>query len=148
LQIPKDNPMKKKVLFLCTGNSCRSQMAEGLMRHFYGNRFQAYSAGTEPTAVNPRAIQVMDEIDIDISRQHSKSVAEFENNTFDTVVTVCDRANESCPLFLGNVKRIHWSLEDPAEAKGEEKTVLAVFRKVRDQIRAHIDGEFNTNANR
>ena len=138
--------MKKKVLFLCTGNSCRSQMAEGLLRHFYGDRYQVFSAGTQPTAVNPRAIQVMAEINIDISRQHSKPVSGFENENFDTVVTVCDRANESCPLFLGNVKRIHWSLEDPAEAKGNQENVLAVFRKVRDQIKTQIDGEFNTDS--
>ena len=140
--------MKKKVLFLCTGNSCRSQMAESLLRHFFGDRYQVQSAGIQPTAVNPKAIQIMAEINIDISRQHSKSATQFENDAFDTVVTVCARANETCPLFLGNVKRIHWSFEDPAEAKGDEEAVLAVFRKVRDQIKAHIDREFGNNPNR
>jgi arsenate reductase len=134
--------MKKKVLFLCTGNSCRSQIAEGLLRHFYGNRYDVKSAGTDPAVLNPKAVQVMAEINIDISRQYSKPVTEFENDTFDAVVTVCDRANETCPLFLGNVKRILWSFIDPAEAEGDEETVLAVFRKVRDQIREHIDIEF------
>ena len=137
--------MKKKVLFLCTGNSCRSQMAEGLLRHFYGSRYDAQSAGTDPAVLNPKAVQVMAEIGIDISRQHSKSVSKFENDSFDTVVTVCDRANETCPLFLGNVKRIHWSFIDPAEAEEDEETALAVFRKVRDQIREHIDIEFGKN---
>ena len=137
--------MKKKVLFLCTGNSCRSQIAEGLLRHFYGNRYQVQSAGTDPAVLNPKAVQVMAEIGIDISRQHSKSVSKFENDSFDTVVTVCDRANETCPLFLGNVKRIHWSFIDPAEAEEDEETALAVFRKVRDQIREHIDIEFGKN---
>lgn len=134
--------MKKKVLFLCTGNSCRSQMAEGLLRHYYGNEYKVQSAGTDPSELNPKAVQVMAEIGIDISQQHSKSVSEFQNETFDTVVTVCDNAKETCPLFLGNVNRIHWSLTDPAEAKGDEEAVLAVFRKVRDQIREHIDNAF------
>jgi arsenate reductase len=139
--------MKKKVLFLCTGNSCRSQMAEGLLRRFYGDRYQVYSAGTQPAGVNPNAVKVMAEIDIDISSHQSKSVTEFENDSFDTVVMVCDRANETCPLFFGNVERIHWSFEDPAEAKGDAETVLAVFRKVRDQIREHIDAKFANNQN-
>ena len=135
-------PASQKVLFLCTGNSCRSQMAEGLLRHFYRDRNEAYSAGINPTDLNPYAVRVMHEVGIDISHQRSKSVDEFLNRELDTVITVCDHAKESCPLFPGNVKRLHWGFRDPAEAKGDEESVLSVFRKVRDQIRTSIDNEF------
>ncbi len=127
-----------KVLFLCTGNSCRSQMAEGLLRYFGNSRFEVYSAGVNPSFVHPLAIKVMKEIGIDISNHRSKSVAEFLGQTFDYVITVCDKAKESCPNFPGEVKKIHWSFEDPAEATGTEEERLKVFRKVRDEIKEHI----------
>ena len=131
--------MKKSVLFLCTGNSCRSQMAEGMLRHFHGDRFNVQSAGTNPSEINPYAIRAMQELGIDISRQHSKSVTDFKDQSYDFVVTVCDNAKETCPLFLGDVKRIHWSFVDPADADGDNEAVMGIFRKVRDQIRAKID---------
>ena len=126
---------KKRVLILCTGNSARSQMAEGLLRHDAGDRFEAFSAGVNPSAVRPLAVAAMREVGIDISGQRSKSVDEFTGEEFDYVITVCDNANELCPVFPGNTKRIHWSFEDPAAAGGEEAAQLAVFRRVRDQIR-------------
>lgn len=134
----------QKVLFLCTGNSCRSQMAEGLLRHGYGHRFEAFSAGINPTDVNPYAVQVMDEIGIDISRQQSKSIDAFLDMDLDIVITVCDHANESCPLFPGNVQRLHWGFYDPAAAEGDESEILTVFRTVRDQIKAKLDEVFGS----
>lgn len=124
----------KRVLFLCTGNSARSQMAEGLLRHTAGDRFVVASAGVAPTRVRPEAIQVMREIGIDISHQHSKSVDDFLGREFDYVITVCDNANEQCPVFPGNTNRIHWSLDDPAAVEGDELTRVAMFRRVRDEI--------------
>ena len=124
----------KRVLFLCTGNSARSQMAEGLLRHIAGDRFEVASAGVSPTKVRPEAIEVMREIGIDISRQHSKAVDEFVGREFDYVITVCDNANEQCPVFPGDTKRIHWSFDDPAAVEGDELTRLTVFRRVRDEI--------------
>ena len=130
--------MKQKVLILCTGNSARSQMAEGLLRHDYGERFEAFSAGVEPSSVRPLAIEAMRELGIDISGQRSKSVDEFSGEEFDYVITVCDNANQRCPIFPGKTKRIHWSFEDPAAATGDEAAQLAVFRRVRDQIRQRL----------
>ena len=130
----------KRVLILCTGNSARSQMAEGLLRHEGGDRFQIWSAGTHPSHVRPEAIEVMREIGIDISRHHSKSVAEFVGQEFDYVITVCDQANENCPLFPGHTQRIHWSFDDPAAAPGDASTRLTVFRRVRDEIRERLYG--------
>src|SRR5688500_7740371 len=109
---------KKRVLILCTGNSARSQMAEGLLRHMGGGNFEVESAGVEPSQVRPLAIEAMKEIGIDISGHRSKSVDEFIGQEFDYVITVCDNANESCPTFPGNTQRIHWSFDDPAEATG------------------------------
>ena len=129
---------KKTVLILCTGNSARSQMAEGLLRHDNGNRFEVASAGVEPTHVRPEAVEVMSEIGIDISAHRSKSVDEFAGKEFDYVITVCDNANEHCPIFPGNTKRIHWSFDDPAAAEGDEKTKRAIFRRVRDEIRSRL----------
>jgi arsenate reductase len=123
-----------RVLFLCTGNSARSQMAEGLLRQLGGDRFEVFSAGVEPSQVRPQAIAVMREIGIDISDHHSKSVDEFLGQEFDYVITVCDHANEQCPIFPGKVQRIHWSFEDPALAQGDETSKLRVFRRVRDEI--------------
>lgn len=125
---------RKRVLILCTGNSARSQMAEGLLRHIANDRFAVTSAGVSPSQVRPEAITVMHEIDIDISQHHSKSVDEFTGQQFDYVITVCDNANEQCPIFPGNTKRIHWSFEDPAAAEGDEQSRLAVFRRIRDEI--------------
>lgn len=129
---------KRRVLFLCTGNSCRSQMAEGLLRHFAGDRFEAASAGTQPSVLNPGAVAVMKEIGLDISRHRSKGLAEFEGQGFDYVVTVCDRAKESCPVFHGAATTLHWSFDDPAEAVGSPEEKMAVFRRVRDEIASRI----------
>jgi arsenate reductase len=129
---------KKRVLILCTGNSARSQMAEGLVRRMGGDRFEVESAGMEPSHVRPQAIEVMREIGIDISGHRSKSVDEFAGQEFDYVVTVCDNANERCPVFPGKTERIHWSFDDPAEAVGDEAARLAVFRRVRDEIEARL----------
>jgi len=125
----------KKILFLCTGNSCRSQMGEGFMRHMAGNKFEVFSAGVEPTEVNPYAIKVMAEAGIDISSHKSKSVNEFLEQEFDYVITVCNHAKQVCPIFPGQYERIHWDIEDPADAKGSEQEKLAFFRKIRDEIK-------------
>ena len=130
---------KKRVLILCTGNSARSQMAEGLFRHEAGDQYEVYSAGTKPTQVRPEAIAVMDEIFIDISGYRSKSVDEFSGQEFDFIVTVCDNAKESCPVFPGKTQRLHWSLEDPAAVQGSEDMRTAAFRKVRDQLHRRIN---------
>lgn len=131
---------RKRVLILCTGNSARSQMAEGLLRHLDSNRLEVTSAGVSPTNVRPEAIAVMREINIDISEHYSKSVDEFRGQPFDYVITVCDNANEQCPLFPGKATRIHWSFEDPAAVTGDEEHRLAAFRRVRDEINARLLG--------
>jgi arsenate reductase len=135
---------KQKVLFLCTGNSCRSQMAEGLLRQLAGDQFEVASAGTEPRSVNPLAIAAMREIGVDISGHRSKSVKEFLGQHFTYVITVCESANERCPIFPGTVKRLHWRLVDPAAAVGSEAQRMEVFRRVRDdiaeQVRALVAG--------
>ena len=129
---------KPKVLFICTGNSCRSQMAEGFLRHVAGESFEALSAGTDPAGVDPDAVRVMAEKGIDISRQESKGMKPFLGRHVPYVVTVCDRANERCPIFPGTMKRLHWSFEDPARATGTAEQRLAVFRRVRDDVEAHV----------
>lgn len=128
--------MKKKILILCTGNSCRSQMAEGILISF-DHELEVYSAGTNPAdKVNPKAVQVMKEIEIDISQNYPKMVDQFLNDPFDYVITVCDNAKETCPVFIGKVgKQLHIGFEDPADATGTEEEVLSVFRKVRDEIK-------------
>ncbi len=126
--------MKTKVLFLCTGNSCRSQMAEGFLRAYGGDSYEAHSAGTSPSTVNPLAITVMHEIGIDISGHHSKNVGGYLGQHFPFVITVCDNAKEHCPIFPGPCMREHWSFPDPAEATGSDDERLAFFRKVRDAI--------------
>jgi arsenate reductase len=131
---------RKRALILCTGNSARSQMAEGLLRRLGGDRFEVFSAGTEPSRVNPLAIEAMREVGIDISDHRSKSVDEFLGEEFDYVITVCDRANRNCPIFPGRTKRVHWSFDDPAKAEGDERERLAVFRRVRDEIEGHLRG--------
>src|SRR5215469_8816153 len=129
---------RKRVLILCTGNSARSQMAEGLLRHDAGNRFVVESAGTKPSHVRPEAIAVMKELGIDISGHRSKSVDEFADREFDYVLTVCDNAREACPVFPGHANRLHRNFEDPAAAGGTETERLAVFRRVRDEIRDYL----------
>jgi arsenate reductase len=129
---------KKRVLILCTGNSARSQMAEGLLRRDAGDRFEVFSAGVEPSHVRPQAVEVMREAEIDISGHRSKSVDEFAGQEFDYVITVCDNANERCPVFPGKTEHIHWSFDDPAAATGDEAAKLAVFRWVRDEIRQRL----------
>jgi arsenate reductase (thioredoxin) len=138
--------MMKRVLILCTGNSARSQMAEGLLRHDAGDRFEVESAGTKPGTVRPEAIAVMGEIGIDISGHRSKHVDEFEGQSFDYVITVCDNAKESCPIFLGGTKRIHQSFEDPPPlSEGTEEERIAIFRRVRDELRTYLR-EFECNS--
>ena len=132
---------KKKILFLCTHNSARSQMAEGLLRHLATDRFEAMSAGTEATRVRALAVRAMDEIGIDISGQESKTLDRYLQEPFDYVITVCDDANEACPFFPGAANRLHWSFEDPSKAEGTEEERLKVFRSVRDQIRERIEDD-------
>ena len=134
--------MKKlRILFLCTHNSARSQMAEGLLHHLAGDRFEAFSAGTEATAVRSLAIRVMAELGIDISRQESKTLDRYLDERFDAVITVCDQANEACPVFLGAKTRLHWSFPDPSRVTGTEEEQLTVYRAVRDAIRRRIEAE-------
>jgi arsenate reductase (thioredoxin) len=129
---------KKRVLILCTGNSARSQMAEGLFRHEAGDRFEVYSAGTKPSIVRPEAIAVMNEIGIYISGHRSKSVDEFAGQELDYVITVCDNAKESCPIFPAKALKLHWPFEDPAGVKGSDEERKVAFRKARDQIYGRI----------
>jgi arsenate reductase (thioredoxin) len=124
---------RKRVLILCTGNSARSQIGEGLLRHMAGDRFEVASAGVAPTNVRPEAIQVMREIGIDISQQQSKSIDEFLNQQFDYVITVCESANAQCPEFLVKTQRVHWSIEDPAAVQ-RDSSRLAAFRRARNEI--------------
>ena len=130
---------RKTVLVVCTANSARSQMAEALVNHDLGERFEAFSAGTSPTTPRPEALKVLAELGIDHSGARSKSLDEFADRTFDFVITLCDGANETCPLFFGGVKREHLGFEDPAQAKGTEDEILAAFRRVRDQIRQSVE---------
>jgi arsenate reductase (thioredoxin) len=129
---------KKRVLILCTGNSARSQMAEGLLRHDAGDLFEVESAGTKPSRVRPEAIAAMRELDIDISGHRSKSVDEFGGRHFDYVLTVCDNAKESCPVFFGTAHRMHHSFDDPAALDGSRDERLALFRRVREEMREYL----------
>jgi arsenate reductase len=141
---------KKSVLILCTGNSARSQMAEGLLRHMAGERFEVASAGTKPSIVRPEAIAAMEELDIALTGHRSKSVDEFVGKSMDYVITVCDNAKESCPVFPAATKRMHWPFQDPpGPHEGSDQERLAVFRMVRDQMRERFaqelkDGVFAT----
>ncbi|HET8797240.1 MAG TPA: arsenate reductase ArsC [Thermoanaerobaculia bacterium] len=130
--------MKTRVLFLCTHNSARSQMAEGLLRSLASDRFDAWSAGTEATHVRPLAIAAMRELGIDLTSHTSKTIDSLRDRTFDVVITVCDSANEACPVFPGGTKRLHWSFDDPAAATGSEEERLTVFRRVRDEIASRL----------
>ena len=127
-----------KVLFLCTGNSARSQMAEALLRSLGKAHFEVFSAGTHPKEVNPLAVAVMQESRIDISGQRSKDLSEFIGMNFDYIITVCDRARDNCPTFPGDNQRIHWGFEDPAAAVGDESHKLEVFRRIRNEIRTRV----------
>ena len=130
--------MKRRVLILCTSNSARSQMAEGLLRHLAADQVEVSSAGTRPVGLNPHAVEAMREIGIDISAQRSKSVSEFDGQKFDTVITVCDNAAEECPVFPGTPQRIHWSLPDPAAVCGSLEQECRAFRDVRDALERRL----------
>jgi arsenate reductase (thioredoxin) len=132
---------RQRVLFLCTHNSARSQMAEGLLRALAGDRFEAFSAGTEATHVRPLAIEAMADLGVDISQQESKTLDRYLGEPFDAVITVCDQAAEACPVFPGARRRLHWSFPDPSKATGSEAEQLAVYRRVRDDIRQRIEQE-------
>jgi len=140
MSVPRE---KKRVLFICTHNAARSQMAEGLLRALHGNRYEVFSAGTEPGMVSPYAIKVMAEIGIDIGAHHSKSIQEFLNQDFDYVLTVCDHAKESCPFFPGGKIIFHQSFEDPSSLTGTEEEITVGFRRVRDEIRSWIENKFS-----
>lgn len=131
---------KQRVLILCTGNSARSQMAEGLLRWIAGDRFDVFSAGTKPGFVRPEAITAMQDLGIDISTHRSKHVDEFRDAPFDYVITVCDNAKETCPVFPATTARIHWSFTDPAAVEGDEPTRLNAFRQIRDEIAVRFKG--------
>jgi arsenate reductase len=133
-------PAQRRVLILCTGNSARSQMAEGLLRHLGGASLEVHSAGTKPVGLNPLAVEALREIGVDISAHRSKSAEEFTGQRFDTVITVCDSAAESCPVFPGAPQRIHWSLPDPAAVAGAPAEKLAAFRQVRDSLDTLLRG--------
>jgi arsenate reductase len=134
--------MKKRVLFLCTANSSRSQMAEGIVNNFFGDKLEAFSAGTQASFVNPMAIEVMKEIGIDISKHRSKNLSEFEGQNFDYVITLCGNAHEACPLYIGGTKKTHIGFDDPAKAAGAREEILNEFRRVRDEIREKLSDFF------
>lgn len=127
----------KKILVLCTGNSCRSQIAEGYLKHFANGKAEIYSAGIETHGVNPRAIAVMKEDGFDISHHTSNNIEEYRNIDFDFVITVCDNAKERCPFFPSSAKKFHYNFPDPAKATGSEEEIMQQFRKVRDMIKAY-----------
>lgn len=133
---------KKKILILCTGNSARSQMAEGLLKRICADAFEIYSAGTKPSIVRPEAIKVLAEISIDISANRSKSVDEFADCEIDYVLTVCDNAQENCPYFPARTRLIHHSFADPAEIAGDEEMRLSAFRAARDEIKKYLENDF------
>jgi arsenate reductase len=134
--------MKKRVLFLCTANSSRSQMAEGIINHFFRDKIAAFSAGTEASYVHPTAIEVMKEIGIDISRHQSKNLTAFDGQSFDYVITLCGSANETCPLYIGATKKMHIGFDDPAKAQGTREEVMREFRRVRDEIKEKLTAFF------
>ncbi|MHB8139056.1 MAG: arsenate reductase ArsC [Smithellaceae bacterium] len=134
--------MKKRVLFLCTANSCRSQMAEGITNHFWSDWLEAFSAGTNASFVNPTAIEVLKETGIDISKHRSKDLSEFDGQMFDYVITLCGNANETCPLYIGGTKKIHIGFDDPTKATGTSDEVMREFRRVREEIKMKLDEFF------
>ena len=135
-------PNKKRVLFLCTGNSCRSQMADGITNHDFSTTLTAVSAGTEPHGLNPRAVAVMQEIGIDISQNSSDHLSRFENEEFDYIISLCDDADDKCPPAINGTRRLHMPFDDPPRAEGSEAEVMAVYRRVRDEIRQHLNSFF------
>lgn len=135
---------KKRVLILCTGNSCRSQMAEGIARHLFSEHYDVFSAGTHPSSVNPNAIKVMAELNIDISSHRSKNLSEFLDQPFDYIMTVCGKADQRCPVFPGPATRIHWEFSDPVHATGTEEEILNAFRHVRDDIDQKFRNEWQS----
>ena len=141
-----ESQARQRVLFLCTHNSARSQMAEGMLRAFGGGGFEAFSAGTEATHVRPLAVRAMAELGIDISAQESKTLDRYLDQSFDAVITACDQANEACPVFFGARRRLHWSFPDPSKAQGTDEQQLGVYRQVRDAIRERIERELVTKA--
>lgn len=136
---------KRSVLFLCTGNSCRSQMGEGFLRSIGGDEYEAFSAGTEiADRTHPLAVKVMAEVGIDISDQEPKTLDTFDEREFDLLITVCDDANQACPMYLGAAERVHWSLQDPAGAEGSEDQRMDFFRAIRDEIQRRVGGLVTT----
>ncbi|NQV41203.1 MAG: arsenate reductase ArsC [Candidatus Marinimicrobia bacterium] len=138
--------MKKKVLFLCTGNSCRSQIGEGLMRHLAADKYEVYSAGVEPSRIHPMSVLVMNEIGIDISQQSSDDVNDYLNTGIDIVISVCDHAAQTCPTFPGNVQRIHWGLKDPFHGWDVDETKLPDYRNTRDDLKQRIQDFLSSQA--
>jgi len=134
---------KERVLFLCTHNSARSQMAEGLMNALYADNFEAYSAGTHPTAVNPHSVKALAELGIDLSKNRAKDLSAYAGQKFDYVITVCDNAKEECPYFPGAKKQLHVSFDDPSALKGSEEDIMQGFRRVRDEIKDWMKKEFD-----
>ena len=136
---------RKDILFLCSANSCRSQMAEGFARHLHGDKYEVFSAGTEAGGINPYAVKVMDEVGVNINGQKSNEVSHYADRNFDAVITVCDRAKDKCPIFYncsgGECEIKNWNFQDPASATGTEEEVLEIFRKVRDSIKEKIESE-------
>ncbi len=131
----------KGILFLCTGNSCRSQMAEGFTKKMFPKNIEIFSAGLEPKGVHPMAVKVMQEVGIDISQQKSKNISEIPLDKINMVITLCGDAAERCPIFPGKVKKNHWSLDDPAKVQGSQEEIIKIFRKVRDKIKSYIENE-------
>jgi len=129
---------KKKVIFICTGNACRSQMAEGLLRHMAGDKFEVYSAGSHPSRLHPASVAVMAEWNIDITHHTSEPINDYLETGIDIVITVCDNAQQICPTFPGNVKRIHWGLDDPYHGWGAEPEDLLPYREIRDELKDRI----------
>ena len=129
---------KKKVIFICTGNACRSQMAEGLLRHMAGDKFEVYSAGSHPSRLHPASVAVMAEWNIDITHHTSEPIDDYLETGIDIVITVCDNAQQICPTFPGNVKRIHWGLDDPYHGWGAEPEDLLPYREIRDELKDRI----------
>ena len=141
---PMNNNKTLRILVLCTGNSCRSQIAEGFFRYYGGSGVEVFSAGVEPKGVNPRAVQVMREVGIDISTHSSDYLSKYLSQTFDYIVTVCDKAAANCPVFPGGGTKMHWPFEDPADATGTEEQVLSVFRRIRDEIGTKVKNWLRT----
>ena len=134
--------MIKNILFLCTANSSRSQMAEGIVNNLFGDKIAAFSAGTQASFVNPMAIEVMKEIGIDISKHRSKNLSEFDGQSFDYVITLCGNANETCPLYIGGTKKTHIGFDDPAKATGTRNEIMSDFRRVREEIKEKLTAFF------